>query len=139
MITNYVLIMDYLLKLLIVNYINYELLTQVLPYFVINKLGHLKGFPGLFTACVYGAALRYNLDFKVLVGEEGNWLWRGGESAGLSPIWPGSDSGSLSHVGCVSEVLFLLQGVYLRALRFSFPLRKNQTCRISKFKLDQDR
>ncbi|KAJ7384424.1 hypothetical protein OS493_021836 [Desmophyllum pertusum] len=30
---------------------------QVLPYFVINKLGHLKGLPGMFTACLYCAAL----------------------------------------------------------------------------------
>jgi len=33
---------------------------QVLPYFVINKLGHLQGLPGLFTACIYSAALRYS-------------------------------------------------------------------------------
>jgi len=30
---------------------------QVLPYFVINKLGHLKGLPGMFTACLYAGAL----------------------------------------------------------------------------------
>lgn len=30
---------------------------QVLPYFVIDKLGHLKGVTGLFTACLFGAAL----------------------------------------------------------------------------------
>ncbi|KAL9955467.1 hypothetical protein ACROYT_G036795 [Oculina patagonica] len=29
---------------------------QVLPYFVIDKLGHLKGLPGMFTACLYCAA-----------------------------------------------------------------------------------
>ena len=32
---------------------------QVLPYFVVNKLGHLHGLPGLFTACLYAGALRY--------------------------------------------------------------------------------
>ena len=37
--------------------------SQVLPYFVINKLGHLKGLPGLFTACLYSAALRYLIFF----------------------------------------------------------------------------
>lgn len=30
---------------------------QTLPYFVINKLGHLKGLPGMFTACLYAGAL----------------------------------------------------------------------------------
>lgn len=30
---------------------------QVLPYFVIDKLGHLTGLPGLFTASLFGAAL----------------------------------------------------------------------------------
>ncbi|XP_031566420.1 sodium-dependent multivitamin transporter-like [Actinia tenebrosa] len=30
---------------------------QVLPYFVINKLGHLQGLPGMFTACLYAGAL----------------------------------------------------------------------------------
>lgn len=30
---------------------------QVVPYFVINKLGHLSGLSGLFTACLYSAAL----------------------------------------------------------------------------------
>lgn len=32
---------------------------QTLPYFVINKLGHLHGLPGMFTACLYAGALRY--------------------------------------------------------------------------------
>ncbi|XP_028404915.1 sodium-dependent multivitamin transporter-like [Dendronephthya gigantea] len=30
---------------------------QVLPYFVIDKLGHLKGVPGLFMACLFSGAL----------------------------------------------------------------------------------
>lgn len=30
---------------------------QTLPYFVINKLGHLKGLPGMFTAVLYAGAL----------------------------------------------------------------------------------
>ncbi|XP_001632376.2 sodium-coupled monocarboxylate transporter 1 [Nematostella vectensis] len=30
---------------------------QILPYFVINKLGYLKGLPGMFTACLYAGAL----------------------------------------------------------------------------------
>ncbi|KXJ26985.1 Sodium-coupled monocarboxylate transporter 1 [Exaiptasia diaphana] len=30
---------------------------QVLPYLVINKLGHLKGLPGMLTACFYAGAL----------------------------------------------------------------------------------
>ncbi|KAJ7384422.1 hypothetical protein OS493_021834 [Desmophyllum pertusum] len=30
---------------------------QTLPYFVINKLGHLRGVPGMFTACLYAGAL----------------------------------------------------------------------------------
>lgn len=30
---------------------------QTLPFFVINKLGHLHGLPGMFTACLYAGAL----------------------------------------------------------------------------------
>eukprot|EP00794_Sanderia_malayensis_P017922 gene17922-19703_t len=30
---------------------------QVLPYFIIDKLGHLKGLPGLFTSCLFSGAL----------------------------------------------------------------------------------
>lgn len=30
---------------------------QTLPFFVIDKLGHLKGLPGMFTACLYAGAL----------------------------------------------------------------------------------
>ena len=33
---------------------------QVLPYFVVNKLGHLHGLPGMFTACLYAGALRWD-------------------------------------------------------------------------------
>ncbi|EDO40314.1 predicted protein, partial [Nematostella vectensis] len=35
----------------------HRLVFQVLPYFVINKLGHLQGLPGMFTACLYAGAL----------------------------------------------------------------------------------
>ena len=31
---------------------------QVLPYFVIDKLGHLTGVPGIFMACLFSGALR---------------------------------------------------------------------------------
>jgi len=30
---------------------------QILPYFVVNKLGHIPGMPGLFTACLFSFAL----------------------------------------------------------------------------------
>jgi len=30
---------------------------QIMPYFVVNKLGHLTGMPGLFTACLFSFAL----------------------------------------------------------------------------------
>ena len=36
---------------------------QTLPFFVINKLGHLHGLPGMFTACLYAGALRYITQF----------------------------------------------------------------------------
>lgn len=50
----------------------------------------------MFTACVYGAALRYNLVLKVIgVGR------RGSASYGKmwSPKWSGFDFGSLPYVG----------------------------------------
>ena len=53
------------LTFIFIDIVNFNLMmfilrcSQVLPYFVINKLGHLKGLPGMFTACLYGAALRY--------------------------------------------------------------------------------
>ena len=31
---------------------------QIVPYFVMDKLGYLPGVPGLFVACVFSAALR---------------------------------------------------------------------------------
>jgi len=30
---------------------------QIFPYFVVNKLGHITGMPGLFTACLFSFAL----------------------------------------------------------------------------------
>lgn len=30
---------------------------QILPYFIVNELGHITGLPGLFTACIYSFAL----------------------------------------------------------------------------------
>ena len=32
--------------------------SQILPYFVIDKLGHLTGVPGIFVACLFSGALR---------------------------------------------------------------------------------
>jgi hypothetical protein len=36
----------------------YYISLPVLPYFVIDKLGHLTGVPGLFMACLFSGALR---------------------------------------------------------------------------------
>lgn len=34
------------------------IIYQLLPLFVMDVLGHLKGFPGLFVACLFSGALR---------------------------------------------------------------------------------
>ena len=31
---------------------------EIIPYFVMDKLGHLVGLPGVFLACLFAGALR---------------------------------------------------------------------------------
>ena len=42
-----------------------------------NKLGHLHGLPGLFTACLYAGALRYVCERTEQLGRRGDG--KGGE------------------------------------------------------------
>lgn len=34
-------------------------IDQILPHFVLDKMGHLHGLPGLFVAGLFGGGLRY--------------------------------------------------------------------------------
>lgn len=42
------------------------IIYQLLPLFVMDVLGHLKGFPGLFVACLFSGALRCAWFFRFI-------------------------------------------------------------------------
>lgn len=39
---------------------------QLLPFFVLDTVGHLQGISGLFIAGIFGAALRYIFNYKFI-------------------------------------------------------------------------
>ena len=43
-----------------------SLLFQIVPYFVVSKLGHLKGITGVYMAVLMSGSLRYSsVDFSI--------------------------------------------------------------------------